>query len=130
MDRWLHPGMWVAATRARTARSCGGGGSQPWRRGSRGGAYKVRAWRSKIILLFPQDYPTMCPRMDTEVEGDYQAMAVMPPEREDAESTPWIRCRDVAEYLQNLFCPRDLGKALRCVCKHFVLGKEMRPGAF
>lgn len=41
-------------------------------------------------------------------------MAVMPPEREDADSTPWIRLADVGQYARSLFCPRDgAGKALR-----------------
>ena len=49
----------------------------------------------------------------SDLEGDYSRLQAMPPEREDAESTPWIRFVDVWHYARNLFCPRDAGKALR-----------------
>lgn len=48
-----------------------------------------------------------------DLEGDYSRLQAMPPEREDAESTPWIRFVDVWHYARDLFCPRDAGKALR-----------------
>lgn len=40
-------------------------------------------------------------------------MTAMPPDREDAESTPWIRLADAGHYIRELFCLRDAGKALR-----------------